>query len=332
MRELKTQPMGKSRGDCLFVVKAIAAMPPLAERAAPSDGRAGKNPLKSISAVKEELERICKADNGAYPTWKRLRELGRIDLTYAITTFHGGYYETQKKAGRRVEVQTGGEALAIDANFMEKYKAVLKANNGEIPARKVLISQGYGDFLSAMYRKKLTLSKLRKIAKQDVRVKRGEESLSCQANAENAARQILIEERLKVLPGEGWAGWKGKYSAEFAAIHRHFGINMMKETIGPYGLQKTTIKTYCEWEAMEQALVKIIEKKGHLPTLEWFASNPMRWLELESVYTYHGGLWKARMKMEAAGLTRQVYPSPGSRTHVWNRDMAILKMDDGTLD
>ena len=331
MVELRISPAGKSLADCMLVVKAIAAVPLLAERAA-QDCIAGKNPFKSIGAVKEELDRICVTENGAYPTWKRLRELKRFDLTYAITTFHGGYYETQKKTGGQVEVQTGGEALAIDANFMKKYEAVLKANNNEIPARKVLISQGFGDFLSAMYRKKLTLSKLRKIAKQDVRVKRGEDSLSCQANAENAARQIIMDERLLVLPGEGWAGWKGKYSAVFAAIHRHFGINMMKETIGSQGLVKTKVEKFREWEAMEQALVKIIEKKGHLPTLEWFANNPMRRLELESIYTYHGGLWNVRIRMEAAGLTRQVYPLPGSKTHVWSRDSAILEMDSKSQD
>jgi len=293
-------------------------------KAPPSNVHPTSAPLKDAARVEEELGRIAEADNGIFPTWTRLKELKRYDLVRAMTKYHGGYFNFKKKIRKKVEVRTGADALAMGRNFDKRLADVLRVNGGKIPTRDTMLRQGFGDFLSAMYRRKTTISKLRADAGQESGMRKGKESLASRKMRVEAARRMMEAERIVVLPGEGWPGWKGKYSRLHAAIHRHGGLNRFKEEIGPLGLDKTWLRIYCDWEKMKSALVVIIGRKGHLPTLEWFADNPMRRLELESIYTYHGNLWKVRMKMEALGLTPQVYPLPGRKTHVCKRNKGMV--------
>ena len=320
MRELQMQQAGKRHEGCLHIVKAMAAKLPLAEPA-----NAGKNRLKSADALSEELDRISAHDNGAYPTWGRLRELKRYDLTYAITNFHGGYFNFKKKIRKKVDVLAGDDALALDRNFDKRLAEVRRVNRGKVPTRDTMVRQGFGDFVSAMYKRKMTISKLRADARQEEGMRRGEESLAHRKNRVNAAMKMMEAENLKVLPGAGWPGWKGKYSKLYTAIGRYDGLNRFKEEIGPYGLKKTTLEIYRQWEAMERALVKLVDKKGRLPALEWFVGNPMRQLELESIYTFHGNLWEARMRLECKGLTLAIYRQKGNAWRL-NSPESVLKM------
>jgi len=314
-------PINKNGGFVAFR-KRIGAKAP------PSNVNPTSAPLKDAARVKEELDRIAEADNGIFPTWTRLKELKRYDLVHAITDYHGGYFNFKKKIRKKVEVRTGADALAIDKNFNKRLADVLRVNGGKIPTRDTMLRQGFGDFVSAMYKRKMTISGLRANARQESGMRRGAESLARRENRVEAARRMMEAERIMVLPGKGWPGWKGKYSKLHAAIHRYDGLNRFKEEIGPLGLGKAGLEIYRDWEKMKNALTAIIERKGHLPTLEWFADNPMRRLELESIYTYHGNLWKVRMKMEALGLTPQVYPLPGRKTHVYKRNKGMVMLED----
>jgi hypothetical protein len=279
----------------------------------------GEDSLRHFSNLEPIIKSEMGKNGGKFPDQNYMVSIQRYDVIAAINRHHGGFDSVRKVFNAKRDAKIGDEALACSRNFFSKANEIMKKNNGNIPPRDALKKQGYGDFVSTVYRTGGTLDGLREMVGSPPTRKEGKHSLSDWGNMAKEAFKMMESERKKLLPGAGWEGWYGKYACLYAAIKKHGGVNKVREMLGPAGFTKTQVGFFNDRAELQKALLKIIKAQKELPPLEWFVELPQYNLLLQSIYTHHGSLWDVRMRLESAGLTRPIYRHPESQANSINK-------------
>jgi len=288
----------------------------------------GDESLKHFANLEREIRAEMEKNGGKFPDQNYLVSIKRFDMITAIHRHHGGFDAVRALFDAKRDAKIGEEALVRNRNFFRKLDEVLARNGGAIPCRETLKNQGFGDFVSAVYRSGGTLTKIRKMAGEQPHRKEGKDSLRDWGNMEKEISAMLGAKGMTLVPSAGWEGWQNGYAYLYAAVKRNGGPNKVREKLGPAGLEKTGVSFYKDWEQLQKALLKIVQKQRELPPLEWFMGQQGHYILIQSIYTYHESMWDVRMKLEAEGLTRPIYRHPDSEAHSikkWENLLPLLK-------
>lgn len=223
---------------------------------------------------------------------------------------NGGYSAVRKRLGLEPLQADGPESLWKRKNREAHFRKIAESKGGQTVRKSDLDPR----FRSAMYKNGETLGEFALKYGMEPERRRGPVSYMEWENLLPAIRFMMEKERLRLVPGWRWEGWK-RYGAICAAMKRNGGLNEMRETVGVHPPKAKGSDFFRKFEAVERALETRIAAKGRLPPIEWFASNPKYDELLASISEYHGDFWQVRKRLEERGKTAPIYRRSKTSRH-----------------
>jgi hypothetical protein len=246
--------------------------------------------LSDWSWVKSELTEVIDNNGGDYPTQVQLRKLGRHDLKYAISKYHGGQRVAREKLGY--------EQIRIKDGHWKKWTNVrsrvgeLEQQLGHFPVTGDFQEAGESGLYAGIVKYHGGLNAIREKMKRKPR-RRNSEDITDWNWVESELKKV-IKRNKGVFPSQKALEGFGRSDLANAMYRHHGGFLEVRERMG-YSAVRRESGSLKDVDYIKKQFTLVLEEfpgsNEEFPSLNWMRENGFGWLS-DAISRHHGGIHK----------------------------------------